>query len=170
MTGPTTGPPPPPRPSTARLTAPPVTARQSMPRPRTVTVSCWLWFLAAGLALATAAATLTRLDALRAELTRVARDNDPAATADTLDRVVDVSVLVIVGGGPLLGALGVLVALALRAGRGWSRVTLVAIALLACVYAVFVVDATGPLVVGYAAVTVVAAVCVYLPGARRWFG
>lgn len=162
--------PPPPRPSTARLTTPPVTARHSMSRPPAVTASGWLWFLAAALALVTAVGALTRLDALRAELTRVARDNDPAATPDVLDRVVDVSVLVIVGGGPLLGAVGVLVALALRAGRGWSRVALVAVALAACVYAVYVVAATGPMVVGYAAVAVAAAVCMYLPGAGRWFG
>jgi hypothetical protein len=162
--------PPPPRPSTARLSAPPLVARRSMSRPRTVIVSCWLWLLAAFLAVATAALALTRIDDMRAELGRVARDSDPSATPDMVDRVVDLSVLVIVGGGLLLGVLGVLVALALRAGRRWSRVVLITLTLLACAYGVLVVDSTGWLVLGYSAVTVAAAVCMYLPGSRGWFG
>lgn len=162
--------PPPPRPSTARLSAPPLAARQTMSRPRAVSVSWWLWWLAAVLAVVTATLALTRLDEVRAELARIAQDSDPSATPDMVDRVVDLSVLVIVGGGLLLGVAGVLTALALRARRRWSRPTLITLTLLACTYAVFVVDATGWLVLGYAAVTVAAAVCMYLPGVRRWFG
>ncbi len=135
-----------------------------MPRPRVVTVSCWLWWVAAVLAAATVALALTRLDAIRGELTR---DSDPSATPDMVNRVVDLSVLVIVGGGFLLGAAGGLVALALR--RGWSRVVLIALTLLAAGYGVLVVDATGWLVLVYSGVTVAAAVAMYLPGARRWF-
>jgi hypothetical protein len=135
-----------------------------------VTVSWWLWWLAAVLAVVTAALALTRLDDVRVELARVTRDSDPSATPDMVGRVVDLSVLVIVGGGLVLGVSGVLVALALRARRRWSRAALITLTLLACTYAVFVVDATGWLVLGYAAVTVVAAVCMYLPSVRRWFG
>ena len=161
--------PPPPRPSTARLTAPPLAARRGLPRPTTVTVSSWLWLLAAVLALATSALALTRLDDLRDGLAGVARDSDPTATQDTVDRVVDLSVLVIIGGGLLLGVVGVLIGLALRAGRRWSRPVLITLTLLACTYGVFVADATGWLVFGYAAATVIAAICMYLPGSRRWF-
>lgn len=161
--------PPPPRPSTARLSAPPVAARRGRPRPRVVTVSGWLWWLAAALAVLTVMFALTRLDAVRDVLARAARDNDPAATQDVVDQVVDLSVLVIVGGGLLLGLGGGLLALGLRTGRGWARVALFALPLLAVAYGLLVVSATGGLVLAYSAVTVAAAVCMCLPGARRWF-
>lgn len=161
---------PPPRPSTARLTAPPIAARRSLSRPRVITVSSWLWWVASVLGVATSALALTRLDTVRAELAGVAREANPTATAAKVDQAVHLSVLVIVGGGLLLGAAGVLVALALRARKGWSRVVLITLTLMACTYGVFVVDATGWLVLAYAAVTVVAAVCMYLPGSGGWFG
>lgn len=151
------------------MSAPPIAARRDLPRPRVVTVSFWLWWVAGVLALATVLVTLTRLDAVRAELAGVARDSDPAATTDMVDRVVDLSLAVIVGGGLSLGILGGLLALRLRAGRGWARVTLIALTLLAVVYAVLVVSATGGLVLAYATVAVAAGVCMYLPGAGRWF-
>jgi hypothetical protein len=157
---------PPPRPSTTRMTAPPIAAVRDQPRPRVVTVSCWLWLVAGALAVAAVLVTLTRLDAMRAELARVAGDSDPS---DMVGRVVDLSVVVIVGGGLGLGVLGGLLALRLRAGRGWARVTLIALTLLVVVYAVLVASATGWLVLVYAAVTVAAGVCMYLPGAGRWF-
>ncbi|MFL6119694.1 hypothetical protein [Actinophytocola sp.] len=59
---------------------------------------------------------LTRFDAVRAELTRIARDSGPSATADTRWSL---PVLVIVGGGLLLGVAGASFALGLRAGRRW---------------------------------------------------
>jgi Flp pilus assembly protein TadB len=151
------------------MTAPPIAASRQLPRPRVLTVAHWLWCLACALAVGTALATLTRLDTVRADLVRVARDSDPDATADVVDRVVDLSMLVIVGGGLLLGALGAVFALALRAGRGWSRPSLVLLTVLVVVYAVFVVQATGLLVVACAAVAVAAAVCMYLPGSGRFF-
>jgi hypothetical protein len=149
---------------------PPITARQEQPRPRVVTVSCLLWWVAAVLAIATVVLALTKLDAMRVELAGVARESDPSATQDTIDRVVDLSVLVIVGGGLALGVFGALLSLGLRVGRGWARVTLVALTLLVVAYAVVVVTATGGLVYAYAGVTAAAAVCMYLPGACRWFG
>jgi hypothetical protein len=134
-----------------------------------VAVSGWLWWLAAVLAVLAVVFALTRLDAMRAELDRAARDSDPSAAPDVIDQVVDLSVLVIVGGGLVLGLVGALLALGLRAGRGWTRVTLVVVALLAVAYGVLVVSATGWLVLAYSGVAVAAAVCMYLPGARRWF-
>ncbi|TDV47792.1 hypothetical protein [Actinophytocola oryzae] len=162
--------PPPPRPSTARLSAPPVAARREAPRPRVVALSYWLWWVAALVAVVTVVLALTRIDAMQDELARIARESDPDATDDTVDRVVDLSVLVIIGGGILLGVVGAVLAVGMRAGRGWARVTLIALTLLAVAYALLVVSATGGLVLGYAAVTVVAAVCMYLPGGKRWFG
>jgi hypothetical protein len=112
---------------------------------------------------------LTRLDAVRSELERAARDSDPAATTDVINQVVDLSLLVIVGGGLVLGLGGALLAWRLRAGRGWARITLVVVALLAVAYGVLVMSATGWLVLAYSGAAVAAAVCMCLPGARRWF-
>lgn len=133
-----------------------------------VTVSVWLWWLAALLAFLTVVLALTRLDAVRAELDRAVQDSDPAATPERVDQVVDLSVLVIVGGGLLLGVLGGLLALRMAAGRGWARATLVGVAVLAVAYGVLVVSVTGWLVVAYAAVAVAAGVCMYLPSGKRW--
>jgi hypothetical protein len=162
--------PPPPRPSTARLSTPPIAARRELSRPRVVTTSCWLWLVAALVAIATVALTVSRLDAVRADLGRAVLESDPSASRDTVDRVVDVSVLVIIIGGLVLGVTGGLVALGLRAGRGWARVTLTGVTVLVVGYGVLVQSATGWLVLGYAALTVLGAVGMYLPGSRRWFG
>jgi uncharacterized membrane protein YidH (DUF202 family) len=159
---------PPPRPSTARLSAPPIAARQDVPRPGPVVVSCRLWLLAGALAVLTVMVALTQLDLLRAELARVARDSDPSATTATVERVVNLSVLVIIVGGALLGVASALFALGLRAGRRWARLTLATLTLLAIGYAVLVVSATGWLVLAYAAVSLAAAVCMYLPAASHW--
>ena len=159
---------PPPRPSTARLSAPPLAARRGSPRPRVVTVSCWLWWLAAGLAVVTVALTLGRLDTVRAELGQAVRDSDPSATPDRVDQVVDLSVLVIVGGGLLLGVVGGLLALRLRAGRRWARLALTIVAVLVVAYGVLVFGATGWLALGYGGLAVVAVVFMYLRGSTRW--
>jgi hypothetical protein len=135
-----------------------------------VTVSYWLWLAAAGVAVVAVVLALTRLDAIRAGLGRVVRDSDPSATADTVDRVVHASVLVIVIGGLVLGVAGGLFALGLRVRRKWARIMLTVVAVLSAAYGWLVVSATGWLVVAYAVLSVAAAVWMYLPGARRWFG
>lgn len=160
--------PPPPRPSTARLNAPPLAARQGLPRPRVVTVSCWLWLLAAVLAVVTVALTVGRLDEVRAELGQAVRDSDSSATSDRVEQVVDLSVLVIVVGGALFGVLGALLALRLRAGRRWARLALTIVAVLAVAYGVLVFGATGWLVLVYLALVVIATVLMYLPTGARW--
>jgi uncharacterized membrane protein YhaH (DUF805 family) len=160
--------PPPPRPSTARLNAPPLASRQGLPRPRVVTVSCWLWWLAAVVVVATVVLTMGRLDAVRAELGQAVRDSDSSATSDRVEQVVDLSVLVIVGGGALFGAVGALLARRLRAGRRWARLALTIVAVLVVAYGVLVFGATGWLVLAYLALVVVATVFMYLPGGARW--
>jgi hypothetical protein len=80
-----------------------------------------------------------------------------------------VSLLVIVGGGLLLGLLGVLLAVAMRAGKGWGRAMLVVVALLAVGYALLVIGPMGWPVVVAAGVAVVAAVSMCLPESRPWF-
>lgn len=160
---------PPPRPSTARLSAPPLSAMRDRPRPRIVIVSFWLWFAGAALAVVAVTLAVTRLAEMHAEFVSEARANDPTATADTIENVADLSVLVVVGGGVLLGVAGVLFAAAMRGGRRWARPTLVLVVVLAAGWAVLVVEPVGPLVVACAAVLLVAAVCMYLPGSKSWF-
>lgn len=160
---------PPPRPSTARTTAPPLSAMRSMPRPIAVTVSFWLWLVASGFSVATAIAAAGRLDSLHTEFEREARKSDASASADTVDRVADVSLLVIIGGGLLLGLLGALFAAAMRAGKGWGRAMLVVVALLAVGHAVLVIGPMGWPVLLAAGVAVVAAVSMCLPESRPWF-
>lgn len=160
--------PPPPRPSTARLNAPPLAARRDLPRPPVVVLSCWLWWLGAALAVLIVVLTAGRLDAVRAELGQAVRDSDPSASSDRVEQVVDLSVLVIVVGGLLFGVVGGLLALRLRAGRRWARLALTIVAVLVVAYGVLVFGATGWLVLGYLAVVVVAAVLMYLRGSTRW--
>jgi hypothetical protein len=140
-----------------------------MPRPVAVTISFWLWVVAAGFAVATAIAAAGRLDGLHAEFEREARKSDASASADTVDRVADLSLLVIIGGGLLLGLLSVLLAAAMRAGKGWGRAMLVVVALLAVGYAVLVMGPMGWPVLVAAGVAVVAAVSMCLPESRPWF-
>jgi hypothetical protein len=135
-----------------------------------MTASCWLWLGAAVMAVVSVALTARRMDAVRAELAGAVRDSDPSTPADTVEQVVDLSVLVIVVGGLLVGVAGGLLALTLRAGRRWARVTLTAVAVLAVAYGVLVVSATGWPALAYAALATAAAVCMYLPGSSRWFG
>jgi len=160
---------PPPRPTTARLSAPPLSAMRDRPRPWSVMAAFWLWVAGGLAALAAVALVAGRLDELRAEFVREARANDPTATADTVERVADLSVLVITGGGLLLAVTGVLSAVAMRAGRNWARILLVVVAALAVGWAVLVVAPAGPLVVAVAAAAVVAVVLSYLPRSKPWF-
>lgn len=160
---------PPPRPSTARLSEAPIAARRAMTRPRAVTVAHWLWWVGAALATLTVLRAVGRLDEVRGLLGAAVLDSDPDAAQDVVDRVVDASVLVIVIGGLLLGLVGGLLAPHLRSGRGWARLTLTLVAVLAVAYGVLVVSATGWLVLAYSGVAAVAAACAYLPGSARWF-
>ncbi|MGB3441181.1 MAG: hypothetical protein WBA97_20720 [Actinophytocola sp.] len=161
--------PPPPRPSTARTSAPPVAAMRSLARPKQITAAFWLWQLAAGFAIASAVVAIGRLDGLRDEFVREARENDGSASAGTVDRVADLSVLIVVGGGLLIGVLAVLFAAAMWVGKGWARGALVLVALLAVAYAVLVAVPLGWLVLAAACLAVVATVCMYLPGSKPWF-
>ena len=120
------------------------------------------------LVVATMVLTMGRLDAVRAELGQAVRDSDSSATSERVEQVVDLSVLVIVVGGALFGAVGALLALRLRAGRRWARLALTIVAVLVVAYGVLVFGATGWLVLAYLALVVVAAVFMYLPGGARW--
>lgn len=138
----------PPRPSTARLSAPPMAALIELARPRAVTVAFWCWMLGGLLAAVVSALGAVRLEPMRVEFVRLARETDPAATADTIDQVAMASVLVVLGTGALVGVFAVLLAGAVRKGRNWARVLLVMVALVAFVHTAFVASSVTSAMLG----------------------
>jgi len=172
---------PPPRPSTARLSMPPMAALEELPRPRAITVSFWCWVVGSLLLGATVALVATKLDAMHTEFARLARENDAEATRSTIDSVATASVLVVVGVGVLLALLGVALGGPLRAARGWARVFLTVVAIAGVAYAALVSSAlTDPMLdqlrapvtvglLGYTVLVLAAALCMFLSGTRSWF-
>jgi hypothetical protein len=152
-----------------------------LPRPRVVAVSFWAWLAGSFLVGATVALASTKLDPMRAEFARLAGERDPDATAATIDRVADASVLVVIGTGGLLGLLGLTLAGAVLAGRGWARVLLAVVAIVGLAYVALTATAATEAMLGavhtvvgagllaYAAVVLVALVCMFLPGTKAWF-
>ncbi len=149
-------------------------------RPRAVTIAFWCWVLG-GLSAAVASALgATRLDPMRAEFVRLARDTDPTAAADTVERVAMASVLVVLGTGALVGVFAVLLAGAVRAGRNWARVLLIGVALIAFVHTAFVAssvtaamlgDLRAPVIgglLGSTALILCGTVCMFF-GTKAWF-
>ena len=172
---------PPPRPSTARLSTPPMAALEEISRPRAIAVSFWCWLAGSLLVAAIVAVTSTRTDPMRTEFARLAGERDPDASRATVDQVASASVLVVLGTGVLLGILGLALAGAMRAGRGWARVVLTLAAVVGVAYTALVTsslthpmleDLRTPVTAGllaYTALTVVATVCMFLPGTMQWF-
>ena len=172
---------PPPRPSTARLSMPPMAALEDLSRPRAIVVSFWSWFVSGVLLAGVAAMTAAKADAMHTEFARLARENDADATQKTIDSVAAASVLVVVGVGALLALLGVTLCWAVRAARGWARIVLTVVAVAGIAYAALVssaltdpmlADLRAPVTVGllaYTALVVVATLCMYLRGTGAWF-
>jgi hypothetical protein len=160
---------------------PPMAALQEIPRPRAIAVSFWCWLVAGVVVGGTVALAYTKLDPMRTEFARLARDRDPGATQATIDRVASASVLIVIGTGAVLCLLCLALAAALRGGRGWGRVFLTVVALVAVAYAALVSSAvTDPMLddlrspvtaglLGFTVLVLVAAVCMYLPGTTAWF-
>jgi hypothetical protein len=172
---------PPPRPSTARLSMPPMAALSELPRPRVIAVSFWSWIIGGVVLGATVALAATKVDPMHAEFARLARDRDPDTAAATINSVATASVLVVIGAGGLLAVLGMAFAAGLRAARGWARVFLTLIAIAGVGYAALMSSALtstmlgelrAPVIaglLGYTVLVLVAAVWMFLPGTRDWF-
>jgi ABC-type sugar transport system permease subunit len=156
-------------------------ALQELPRPRAIVMSFWCWLVAGVVVGGTVALAYTRLDPMRTEFARLARDRDSGASQATIDRVASASVLIVIGTGVALCVLCLALALVLRAGRGWGRVFLAVVALIAVVYAAVVSSAvTDPMLddlrtpvvaglLGFTVLVLVAAVSMFLPGTTAWF-
>lgn len=172
---------PPPRPSTARLSMPPMASLEELQRPRALVVSFWCWLVGSLLAGAIGALAATKMEPMRSEFARVAAERDPDAPQTTIDQVASASVLVVIGAGLLLALLGLLLAGALRSGRGWARVLLTVVALMGVAYAALVSSALtdgmlgslrAPATAGllaYTALVVIATVAMFMPGNKAWF-
>ena len=172
---------PPPRPSTARLSMPPMAALEDLPRPRPIAVSFWSWLVSSVLLAFVTAVTATKADAMHAEFSRLARENDADASQKTIDSVAGASVSVVVGTGALLALLGLALCWGVRAARGWTRIVLTVVAIAGVGYAALVSsaltdpmleDLQGPVTAGllaYTALVVTAALCMYLRGSGAWF-
>jgi heme/copper-type cytochrome/quinol oxidase subunit 1 len=172
---------PPPRPSTARMSMPPMAALEDLSRPRAIAVSFWSWFVGSVLLAGVAAVTATKADAMHTEFARLARENDADASQKTIDSVAGASVLVVIGAGVLLALLGVTLCWGVRAARGWARIFLTVVGIAGVAYAALVSsaltdpmleDLRGPVTVGllvYTALVVVATLCMYLRGTGAWF-
>jgi hypothetical protein len=172
---------PPPRPSTARVTAAPLAALRGLERPRAITVSFWCWVVAGLVGTGTVALETTRIDQMRSELARLTRASDPGTAQHTVDRVADLSVLLMIGTGAVLAVVGLLLAAAMRTGRNGARFALAPVALVGLGYAAFVVTATtgamlGGLhtavvagLLGYASAILTGVITMFLRGTGPWF-
>ncbi|MBW0137907.1 hypothetical protein [Pseudonocardia abyssalis] len=142
-------------------------------RARSVDVSFALWSVAALLGLAAALVMLLDLDGVQAAVRTVVDRDFSNETAVTRDRAVAAAAAVLVGGAFLLGVLTGIAATAMRAGRGGARFVLLLLLAVTVVEIVLAVGVVPPAVVALfvvaAALGVVAAVQMYLPGANRWF-
>lgn len=170
---------PPPRPSTAPRTKPPVTRLREQLCPRSITVSLWLWFASTMVILLVAAVALTRFERIHQHLIEIARQRDASADPATLDRVADVSVIVLLGVAALLAVGQLFLAYLMHNGRGWARWWLVISAGLVTCYGLLIANGMNPLhdldgvvsvgVLLYAVLTLLATVAMFLPVARPWF-
>jgi hypothetical protein len=160
---------------------PPMAALEDLSRPRVLTVSFWCWLLGSLLVGAAVGLTATKTSAMRAEFARLASERDSEAAQSTIDSVATASVLIVLGAGVVLALFGLLLAGAMRAGRGWARIFLTVIAIVAVVYVAMVSSAlTDPMLdslrtpvtaglLAYTALVIVATVCMFLGGTSAWF-
>lgn len=172
---------PPPRPSVDPSVAPPISAMQAMRRPLPVAVSFWTWFLASLVALATAVAALTAFDRMKAEIIELARQQDASVEQATLDQVALAAIAVLVGAGALIALLQLGAAALMHTGRHWARIVLLPVGAVGVIYGLVLFGGVSPPALGsvydlvrvglivYVILAIVAAVVMFLSGARPWF-
>lgn len=167
------------RPSTAPHIRPPVTQLREQTCPRPITISLWLWFASTMTVLGVAALALARFDRIYQYLIELAQQRDATADPATLDRVADISIIVIVGIAVLLAVVQLLLAYLMHRGRGWTRWGLVISAGLIACYGLLVANGTGMLdalgavvaaaILLHGVLALLAVVAMFLPSASPWF-
>lgn len=150
------------------------------PTPRSVIASTWIWITSCLVPLAAIIYSVTRLDQVRAHIHATAVAEDPAATAESLGRVVDVTMWVALGALAVPVVVEIVLAVLMVNRRNWARVLLLLIGLIgipaaAIAFGALSDDAAASrnnLAIGIAAqalLVVVAIVLMFLPSANHWF-
>lgn len=162
---------PPPRPSLSTRATPSQIAVQ--PRPRVVDVSYWLWLGACLVGVISVAATLIYFGKLQADMLSMVEQRFPRETPVKREEVATLAVAILIGAGVLVVLVQMTLAIVLHSGRGWARFALVVSGLLGTLYGVAVIGAapvfTKAGLLAAVALMVIAAVLMFLPGARAWF-
>ncbi|MGH3545715.1 MAG: hypothetical protein ACRDPW_07310 [Mycobacteriales bacterium] len=139
----------------------------------------WLWFSAAVIVLLTEAAVLTQFDRVHRQLEAAVRRQDSTVDQATIDRVADVSLILLIGLAALLAIIVLLFAAMMQRGRGWARWCLVIVAVLLGGYGFAVVSGLndlgglGDVVTGglllYSVTSLAGCAAMFSPPARPWF-
>lgn len=142
-------------------------------RPRAVELSYWLWFGACVLGMITTVATLRYFSELQTLVLVIVEQQYPLETAATREKAAWATVATVIGAGALIILVQLLLALAMRSGRGWARFALVGFIVLGALYGVAVLGAAPAIsragLLASTAMMVIASVPMFLPGTRPWF-
>lgn len=153
--------------------APPPLRGPSLNPPRPVTVSFWLWVASFVVGLLAIAYSLSRFDELHQRLADTVRAQEPGIGGELLNRAVDITLYIGLGGPTAVILLQLLLAVLMRARRNWARVLLAVLAVVGIAGAVFslvtVAEQARVAVLVQALLIVVATVLMSLPAASTWF-
>jgi uncharacterized membrane protein len=142
-------------------------------RPRAVDLSYWLWFGACVFGMITTVATLRYFGELQTIVLTIIEQQYPLETAVTREKAAWATVATLIGAGALIILVQLLLALAMRSGRGWARFTLVGFTVLGALYGVVVLGAAPTIsragLLASIAMMVIASVPMFLPATRPWF-
>jgi hypothetical protein len=167
------------RPSTASSIRSPLD-RLPVPAPRSVIASLWIWIISCLVPLVAIIYSVTRLDDVRAHLRATAMIEDPSATAESLDRVVNVTMWIALAALAVPVVVEIILAIVMANRRNWARVLLLLAGLLgipaaAIAFGALSDDAAASknnLAIGIAVqalLVVVAIVLMFVPSANHWF-
>lgn len=143
------------------------------PRPRVIDLSYWLWFGACVIGMITTVATLRYFGELQALVLAIVEQQYPLETAATREKAAWATVATLIGAGALIPLVQLMLALAMRSGRGWARFALVGLTVLGALYGVAVFGAAPTIsragLLASITVMVIASVPMLLPATRPWF-
>lgn len=143
------------------------------PRPRAIDLSYWMWLAACLVGVITAAATLRYFGELQAAILSIVEQQFPRETPGTRENVATATLAILIGTGVVVVLVQMAFAMAMHSGRGWARFALGLPTLLVALYSVAVFGIVPMMtragLLTTAALMVIAAVPMFLPGARAWF-
>lgn len=151
-----------------------------VPAPASVVASMWAWILSCLVPLLAVVYSVVLMEEVRAHLLVAATEKDPTATAESLDKVVNVTVWIALGALIATVVLVVLLAVVMINRKGWARFPLLLIGLLGIPAAGLAFGALSDdaaasrnnLTVGITAqaiLVLIGAILMFLPAANFWF-